>query len=40
MLMKNFHTISSQLTLFRTVFLGNLIGTYVDNCQHAVFGVF
>ena len=29
--------ICCALTLIRTVFLGNLIGTYVDNCQHAVF---
>ena len=29
-----------QLTLIRTVFLANLIGTYVDKCQHAVFMFF
>ena len=28
------------LTLIRTVFLRDLIGTYVDNCQHAVFTCF
>ena len=27
----------SVLTLIRTVFLCNLIGTYVDKCQHAIF---
>ena len=29
-----------SLTLIRTVFLRNLIGTYVDICQHAVFMCF
>ena len=28
------------LTFIRTVFLRDLIGTYVDNCQHAVFTCF
>ena len=28
------------LTLIRTVFLRNLIGPYVDICQHAVFMCF
>ena len=26
-----------RLTLISTVILGNLIGTYVDKCQHAFF---
>ena len=31
---------AAALTLIRTVFLRNLIGTYVDNCQHAIFVCF
>ena len=31
---------SPNLTLVRTVFLRNLIRTYVDNCQHAIFFCF
>ena len=27
----------TSLTLISTVILGNLIGTYVDKCQHAFF---
>ena len=30
-------SIALNLTLMRTVFLCNLIETYVDNCQHAIF---
>jgi len=29
-------TKKKDVTLIRTVILGNLIGTYVDNCQHAI----
>ena len=32
--------IYTVLTLIRTVFLRDLIGTCVDNCQHAVFTCF